>query len=84
MCTLLTAASLDKTNIDIPVLFIAASKDMALPPAMSAGMDKFIPHLTRMEVNASHWAPVEKGEEVNIIVKAWLGAALRSEPKSNL
>ena len=81
---LLTFASLDRTTIDIPVLFIAASKDAALPPAMSAGMDKFLPQLTRMEVSASHWAPIEKSGEVNVTIKAWLTAALRSNPKSNL
>lgn len=51
---------------------------------MSAGMEKFIPNLTRMEVEASHWAPVETPREVNVILKAWLKAALRSEPKSSL
>ena len=83
MC-LTDRSSLDKTSIDMPVLFIAASRDAALPPAMSAQMEKFVPRLTRMEVNASHWAQTEKAQEVNVIIRAWLTATLRSEPKSNL
>ena len=47
-------------------------------------MDQFINRLTRMEVDTSHWALVEKPGEVNVIIKAWLNAALRDSPKSNL
>ncbi|KAL8743496.1 MAG: hypothetical protein Q9184_008104, partial [Pyrenodesmia sp. 2 TL-2023] len=63
---------LEKTTIDIPVLFIAANKDTTLPPAMSQGMDKYIPNLTRKSVDAQHWALWEKPDEVNQIICEWL------------
>ena len=69
---MLTQHRLEKTTIDVPVLFICASKDAALPPAMSANMKQYFPHLTRKEVTASHWALWEKPEEVNKFVKEWL------------
>lgn len=69
---MLTQRRLEKTTIDIPVLFICATKDTALPPAMSANMEQYMPNLTRKEVTASHWALWEKPEEVNNIVKEWL------------
>lgn len=64
--------SLEKTTIDIPVLFIQATKDGALPPAMSANMDKSLPHLTRREVDTNHWALWEAPEQVNGMIKGWL------------
>lgn len=63
---------LKKDSIDIPVLFIQATKDEALPPAMSAGMEKFIHKLTGRSVNTSHWALWEAPEQVNGLVKEWL------------
>ncbi|SLM37633.1 epoxide hydrolase [Lasallia pustulata] len=68
---------LKKTIIDIPVLFIFATKDAVLPRAMSAGMEQYMPDLTRKEVTASHWALWEKPEEVNGLIQEWLeGVAL--------
>lgn len=63
---------LEKITIDIPVLFICATKDEALPPAMSANMEQHLPDLTRKEVTASHWALWEKPDEVNGFIKEWL------------
>ncbi|MCJ1302531.1 hypothetical protein MMC08_005335 [Hypocenomyce scalaris] len=63
---------LDKTIIDIPVLFISATNDSALPPAMSAHMEQHLPNFTRKEVTASHWALWETPSQINEIVKEWL------------
>ncbi|MCJ1465637.1 hypothetical protein MMC07_004256 [Pseudocyphellaria aurata] len=63
---------LDNNIIDIPVLFIQATKDAALPPAMSNGMEKFVPHLTRKSVEAQHWALWERPTDVNRHIKTWL------------
>jgi len=63
---------LKKDLIDIPVLFIQAAKDEALPPAMSAGMEKFVPKLTRRSVDTNHWALWEAPKQVNGLIKEWL------------
>ncbi|MCJ1362533.1 hypothetical protein MMC16_001637 [Acarospora aff. strigata] len=65
--------SLEKTTIDIPVLFIQATRDGALPPPMSVNMDKSIPDLTRKEVETNHWALWEAPEQVNGIIKECAG-----------
>lgn len=39
---------------------------------MSAGMEWWIPRLTRAEVDAGHWALWEDVEGVNGVLKAWL------------
>ncbi|MBE3048635.1 alpha/beta hydrolase [Candidatus Bathyarchaeota archaeon] len=62
----------DSLRLKMPVLFVAASRDVAVPPAMSASMDKWVENLTRAEVDTSHWAMWEKPEEFNGHVKAWL------------
>lgn len=63
--------------MDIPVLFIAATKDEALPPAMSKAMDKHIPNLTRESVDTRHWALWEKPDEVNQMIHGWLESVTR-------
>lgn len=63
---------LEKTTIDIPVLFIQAINDPALPFGMSAGIGKYIPRLTIKRVKSSHWALWERPADVNQIIKEWL------------
>lgn len=63
---------LESPTIDVPVLFIAATKDDALPPSMSKSMDRHIPRLTRKSVDTHHWALWEKPEEVNQLIRDWL------------
>jgi soluble epoxide hydrolase/lipid-phosphate phosphatase len=75
---------LGKSSIDIPALFIAASNDAALPPWMSANMEKSIPQLTRKEVEASHWALWEKPAEVNGFIRDWLEAKYFKPLKGSL
>ncbi|KAL4780160.1 Alpha/Beta hydrolase protein [Aspergillus varians] len=64
--------SLPTETIDVPVLFIQALRDDALPPSLGKTMGKFMPNLTTKQVNTSHWALWEKPEEVNAILDAWL------------
>lgn len=73
---------LEKKTVDIPVLFIQATNDAALPPSLSDGMERFVPDLTRKEVEASHWALWQKPVEVNGMVREWLERA--EETKSHL
>lgn len=69
---LILSRLLDRKVIDIPTLFVQATYDSVLQPAMSRGMDKYLKNLTRGEVEATHWALTQKPEEVNAIVKKWL------------
>ena len=64
---------LSRKKIEVPLLFIQATNDNVLRPEMSRGMEKFIPNLTRGEVNASHWALTQKPDQVNAIIASWLG-----------
>lgn len=69
--------------INVPVLFIQATKDDALPPSLSEGMEGLIPNLTRKEVKTGHWALWEAPEKINEFVGEWLGKVDRGE-RSNL
>ena len=55
-----------------PLLFIQATKDQALPPAMSKDMEENCPNMTRKSVDTSHWALWEAPEQVNGMVKEFL------------
>ncbi|MCJ1451175.1 hypothetical protein MMC28_001510 [Mycoblastus sanguinarius] len=73
---------LDKKIIDIPVLFIQATNDAALPPAMSEGMERYVPNMTRRSVATGHWAQWEEPELVNGMIKEWLEKV--DQPRSSL
>lgn len=78
-------ALIDKKIINQPALFIQAAYDSVLKPDMAKDMDIFIPNLTRSEVAATHWALIQKPEEVNKIIGQWLeGQGLVSISKSSL
>lgn len=59
-------------RITVPVLFIQALKDPALPPHLGKSMARTIPRLSLKQVNTSHWALWEKPEEVNGIIGQWV------------
>ncbi|TGJ70009.1 hypothetical protein EYR41_006007 [Orbilia oligospora] len=59
--------------VRVPVLFIGGTRDTALPPSMALGQKKFIPDLTSKQVEASHWMVWEQTDEVNSILKDWIG-----------
>ena len=60
-------------KIEVPVLFIQALRDQALPPSsMSKSMGKTIPDLTVEQVNTSHWALTEDPKRVNEAIGRFL------------
>ena len=77
---------LDKKIITQPVLFIQATQDTVLTPELSKGMENFIPKLTRGEVATSHWAMIQKPNEVNEIIRQWFAAQglVNKQPNSQL
>jgi len=66
------AKKMDGFKFDIPVLYVGASKDAALPPILSKKMEGFFQNFSRGEVDASHWALWEKPVEVNQYIKEFL------------
>ncbi|RDA92957.1 hypothetical protein CP533_5533 [Ophiocordyceps camponoti-saundersi (nom. inval.)] len=69
---------------EMPTLYIAATDDIALPPALSVGMEDYMPNLTRGEVQCTHWALTEAHEAVNELLRNWLGRFLRLNGRSVL
>lgn len=39
---------------------------------MSAGMENYIPNLTRKSIEGSHWVLWERPADVNRLIKEWL------------
>lgn len=73
------AAKIEKEGykFDMPVMLIVGSRDAALPPRLSEGMEKWFRSLTKGEVNAGHWALWEKPAEVNRFIAEWLGGKIK-------
>jgi len=70
----------EERKIEVPVMFVQATRDTALPPKMSAGMEAHFPAgLKRAEVDASHWALWEKSAECNALIEEWVTEQLSSK-----
>ncbi|PGH02477.1 hypothetical protein GX51_04645 [Blastomyces parvus] len=63
-------------KLDIPVLFILATQDEALRPALSRNMSKYLPNLTTAEVVAGHWALWQAPTECNEAISKWMEAVV--------
>ncbi|OJD23955.1 hypothetical protein ACJ73_04695 [Blastomyces percursus] len=63
-------------KLDIPVLFILATQDEALRPALSRNMSKYLPNLTTAEVTAGHWALWQASTECNEAISKWMEAVV--------
>lgn len=59
-------------GINVPVLFIQALRDGALPPHLGKSMKRNLPNVTIEQVDTAHWALWERPAEVNAILKSWL------------
>jgi soluble epoxide hydrolase/lipid-phosphate phosphatase len=77
------ANKMEGFKFKIPFLFIAGSRDTALPPSISRGMDKWFESLVRKEVDTNHWALWEKPAEVNQHIQEFLVNVIET-PKSSL
>jgi soluble epoxide hydrolase/lipid-phosphate phosphatase len=64
------------TQIKIPALFIAASKDNVLKPEMAVRMGKHFDNLVTKEVVAGHWALSQAADAVNDILRNWFNSQI--------
>ncbi|KAN0095544.1 epoxide hydrolase [Hyaloscypha variabilis] len=73
-------------KLEIPVLYVAGTRDSALPPSLGKGMGRYCAELRKAEVEAGHWALWEKPGEVNALVGEWLRdvVLVGKEAKSSL
>lgn len=61
-----------RVTIEMPALLITATEDAALPPWMSAGMEKHFKRLDRGEVKSGHWALSQAADAVNEKIGEWI------------
>ncbi len=60
-------------KVDVPSLMVMAENDVVLSPAMTDGMERYVPDLERVLVEKSgHWTQQEYPEEVNRAILGWL------------
>ena len=62
-----------RKHLEVPCMMITAEWDMALPPAMAAGMPALIDDLEmEMIKECGHWTQQEKPDELNTLMIDWL------------
>ncbi|KAK0646439.1 epoxide hydrolase [Cercophora newfieldiana] len=71
-------------RIKVPSMIVTASKDDALPPAMTAYMGPWFDSLERREVEAGHWALWQAAADVNRHIGDFLSKVLGTEQGSKL
>ncbi|KAJ5584967.1 uncharacterized protein N7459_004767 [Penicillium hispanicum] len=77
-------AILDR-QITVPVLFVQALRDVALPPHLGKAMARLVPNLAQKQVDTGHWALWEKPQEVNEIIVEWFqGVVFKGERSGSL
>ena len=59
-------------NIRMPCLFIAGSRDAVGVPSVFASQKQYMPQLTEVELNTTHWIMEEKPQEVNQAIEQWI------------
>lgn len=69
-----------RTKVTVPALMVVATRDAALPPAMSANMDALCTDLTKKEVNATHWALWEAAADTNKHISEFVEGILKDQP----
>jgi pimeloyl-ACP methyl ester carboxylesterase len=59
----------------VPTLVIWGENDAVLLPTLTRGLDEWVPDL-RVEIvkGAGHWAPYERPEEVNRLIREFVDA----------
>ncbi|KAK3333594.1 Alpha/Beta hydrolase protein [Cercophora scortea] len=67
-----------RVRVTVPSMFVAAKRDVALPPSMAEGMERHFEKggLVRREVDANHWGLVEAAGEVNGCIEEFVGGVL--------
>ncbi|MEU6186602.1 alpha/beta fold hydrolase [Nocardia sp. NPDC047038] len=50
--------------IEVPVQLIVATGDRAVRPVVNAEADRWVPHLSRVEIPARHWSPISHPAEL--------------------
>ncbi len=73
-----------RSRVSVPALMLVTTKDAALPPFMSAGMDKHFDALTKVDVPTHHWALVAAADTVNDHLTSFLAAFQARKQKEKL
>jgi pimeloyl-ACP methyl ester carboxylesterase len=67
--------SLGFPRIDVPTLMIWGEQDSALGKELTYGTEAFVPNLTLKYLpHASHWVQQDAPDDVNAILREWLGS----------
>ncbi|OBT76706.1 hypothetical protein VF21_03879 [Pseudogymnoascus sp. 05NY08] len=66
-------------KVKVPTLFLQASNDMALPVWMAKGMGRHFEDLKTVQVPGTHWVLVQKAEECNKHIGAFLSEQMARE-----
>eukprot|EP00164_Ancoracysta_twista_P008755 GFYU01012742.1.p1 GENE.GFYU01012742.1~~GFYU01012742.1.p1 ORF type:complete len:342 (+),score=67.52 GFYU01012742.1:162-1187(+) len=71
--------------IEQPALMVTAGKDAVLLPAMSKGMERVVPRLTRAHIElCGHWTQLEQPQQLNTILVEWLQTlSLAGRPRAS-
>ena len=70
-------------KIEQPLLYVFATRDMALQDWMTKQMEARIPKLVRRNVEASHWALWEKPDEVSKHIVEFCDSFLKSQERQS-
>ncbi|MEE4300396.1 MAG: alpha/beta hydrolase [Pseudomonadales bacterium] len=60
-------------HVGVPALMVSAANDVVLTPAMTEGMEQWVPDLEKHVIaDCGHWTQQEKPDETNALILDWL------------
>jgi epoxide hydrolase 4 len=69
------ASKITSQTVSVPTLVIWGENDAALLPSLTRGLSEWVPEL-RVEIipGAGHWAPYERPDEVNALIRDFVAS----------
>lgn len=78
--TVRAALRADGMRTQVPVQLVVPLRDWFITPAATAEVPRFVPHLTRVEVDAGHWVQQTAPDELARLIAAHVHAHLAIGP----
>jgi pimeloyl-ACP methyl ester carboxylesterase len=67
---------------DVPTLLVVPLCDRYVSPAMTSQIDRYVPRLDRVEVDAGHWAMWSHPDELSDLISAQVARTVSQDPTS--
>lgn len=66
-----------EASTDVPVLLVVPTRDKYVSVALAAEAEAHVPHLTRVDIDAGHWVPRSRPDELAAAIESFVSPRTR-------